>query len=64
MRFSLKCSLLSLALGASLLLGACGESEKEKLQRELAELNAEISANMLVLKEPVSYTHLRAHETR
>ncbi len=62
MRFSLKCSLLSLALGASLLLGACGESEKEKLQRELAELNAEISANMLVLKEQRG--EMETYETR
>ncbi|MDE0724764.1 MAG: hypothetical protein OSB62_08735 [Alphaproteobacteria bacterium] len=51
MRFSLKRTLLPLALGASLLLGACGESEKEKLQRELAELNEQISANVWILEE-------------
>ncbi|MEC9291590.1 MAG: hypothetical protein VX730_04230 [Pseudomonadota bacterium] len=51
MKFSLKRTLLPLALGASLLLAACGESEKERLQRELAELSAQVTANQQILDE-------------
>lgn len=62
MKFSLKRALLPLALGASLLLAACGESEKERLQRELAELSAQVTANQQILDEQNS--ELASFETR
>ncbi len=62
MKFSLKRALLPLALGASLLLTACGESEKERLQRELAELSAQVTANQQILDE--QHSELASFETR
>jgi len=62
MKFSLKRALLPLALGASLLLTACGESEKDRLQRELAELRAQVTANQQTLDE--QHSELASFETR